>query len=77
MNRRNILASLSALVLGLGRTTAANATETVRIGWLRGPNDITLAKARGSLEKALADKGIAVEWAGPSAGCPAVRRSWA
>jgi sulfonate transport system substrate-binding protein len=41
------------------------ADQVVRIGWLRGPNDITLAKSRGTLEKALSDKGIKVEWAGP------------
>ncbi len=41
------------------------ADPVVRIGWLRGPNDITLAKSRGTLEKALSEKGIKVEWAGP------------
>ncbi|NSY19688.1 aliphatic sulfonate ABC transporter substrate-binding protein [Neorhizobium sp. AL 9.2.2] len=41
------------------------ADQVVRIGWLRGPNDITLAKSRGTLEKAMSDKGIKVEWAGP------------
>ena len=41
------------------------ADQVVRIGWLRGPNDITLAKSRGTLEKALSEKGIKVEWAGP------------
>lgn len=44
---------------------AQAADQIVRIGWLRGPNDITLAKSRGTLEKALAEKGIKVEWAGP------------
>lgn len=41
------------------------ADQVVRIGWLRGPNDITLVKSRGRLEKALSEKGIKVEWAGP------------
>ncbi len=41
------------------------ADDVVRIGWLRGPNDITLAKSRGTLEKVLSEKGIKVEWAGP------------
>jgi sulfonate transport system substrate-binding protein len=44
---------------------AQAADPVIRIGWLRGPNDLTLAKSRGALEKAFADKGIKVEWAGP------------
>lgn len=42
------------------------ADQVVRIGWLRRPNDITLTKSRGTLEKALAERGIKVECAGPS-----------
>ncbi|WP_152048340.1 ABC transporter substrate-binding protein [Aureimonas psammosilenae] len=65
-SRRHILAGLTAAFIGLGTALPqASAAETVRIGWLRGPNDITLAKARGSLEKALAEKGVTVEWSGP------------
>jgi sulfonate transport system substrate-binding protein len=46
---------------------------TLRIGWLRAPNDLTLAKARGTLEKALAAKGVSVEWKGPfAAAAPAL-----
>jgi len=60
---------LSALVVAASVTclipAAQAADQTIRIGWLRGPNDITLAKSRGTLEKALAEKGIKVEWAGP------------
>ncbi|MGV1906454.1 aliphatic sulfonate ABC transporter substrate-binding protein [Agrobacterium cavarae] len=60
---------LSALVVAASVTgfipAAQAANQTIRIGWLRGPNDITLAKSRGTLEKALAEKGIKVEWAGP------------
>jgi sulfonate transport system substrate-binding protein len=60
---------LAALALAAAATSLAPAVQAadqvVRIGWLRGPNDITLAKSRGTLEKALADKGIKVEWAGP------------
>ncbi|MDR3517402.1 MAG: ABC transporter substrate-binding protein [Azospirillaceae bacterium] len=39
----------------------------VRIGWLRAPNDITLAKAHGSLEAALQPHNARVEWVGPFA----------
>lgn len=39
--------------------------ETVRIGWLRGTNDVTLGKARGTIEQALAARGVTVSWAGP------------
>ncbi|MCO6049028.1 aliphatic sulfonate ABC transporter substrate-binding protein [Mesorhizobium sp. RP14(2022)] len=64
INKRHLLALAAATLFGLG-SVAAQAAETVRIGWLRGPNDITLAKSRGTLEKALGEKGITVEWAGP------------
>jgi sulfonate transport system substrate-binding protein len=64
INKRHLLALAAATLLSLG-SVAAQAAETVRIGWLRGPNDITLAKSRGTLEKALGEKGITVEWAGP------------
>ena len=47
--------------------------ETVRIGWLRAPNDLTLARAHGSLEKALAEQGVTVAWSGPfAAAAPAM-----
>ena len=54
-------------------TGSAQARDLVRIGWLRGTNDITLSKARGTLEPALAAHGADVEWDGPfSASAPAV-----
>ncbi|MBA8839979.1 aliphatic sulfonate ABC transporter substrate-binding protein [Ochrobactrum sp. RH2CCR150] len=65
MKRLQILAALTGVAMTLASTTAFAADQVVRIGWLRGPNDITLAKSRGTLEKALAEKGIKVEWAGP------------
>ncbi|MEL4070120.1 aliphatic sulfonate ABC transporter substrate-binding protein [Ochrobactrum sp. GPK 3] len=65
MKRLQILATLTGVAMTLASTTAFAADQIVRIGWLRGPNDITLAKSRGTLEKALAEKGIKVEWAGP------------
>ncbi len=65
---RAILLTLLLLV-----TTQAHARDLVRIGWLRGTNDITLSKARGTLDKALAAQGADVEWDGPfSASAPAV-----
>lgn len=70
-SRRSLLRTLAAalaltLAAPLALPAAADAAEkTVRIGWLRGPNDLTLAKARGTLEKALAEKNVAVEWVGP------------
>lgn len=65
MKRLQILAALTGVAMTLASTAAFAADQVVRIGWLRGPNDITLAKSRGTLEKALAEKGIKVEWAGP------------
>ncbi|MDR6099972.1 sulfonate transport system substrate-binding protein [Agrobacterium larrymoorei] len=64
--KRQFLSTLIVAASVTGFIPAAQAAEqTIRIGWLRGPNDITLAKSRGTLEKALAEKGIKVEWAGP------------
>ncbi|MBJ6134003.1 aliphatic sulfonate ABC transporter substrate-binding protein [Ochrobactrum sp. Q0168] len=65
MKRLQILAALAGAAMTLTSTAAYAADQVVRIGWLRGPNDITLAKSRGTLEQALAEKGIKVEWAGP------------
>ncbi|WP_416409143.1 aliphatic sulfonate ABC transporter substrate-binding protein [Agrobacterium rosae] len=59
-----IAAALVTAVASFSPSVQA-AEDVVRIGWLRGPNDITLAKSRGTLEKALSEKGIKVEWAGP------------
>lgn len=59
-------------LVGLAATGGARA-ETVRIGWLRGTNDVTLGKARGTIEQALAARGVTVAWAGPfPASAPAV-----
>jgi len=48
-------------------TPPASANEVLRIGWMRAPNDIMLAKIHGSLEKALAPLGVDVAWVGPFA----------
>ena len=47
---------LRARALGLALAAAATAAraDTVRIGWLRGTNDVTLGKARGTSERAVA-----------------------
>lgn len=47
--------------------SAVHAADALRIGWLRAPNDITLAKAHGSIETALKPMGVSVEWVGPFA----------
>ncbi len=66
-----IRSAIASLLLCL---TAAQAAETItlRIGFLRGPTDLALAKEKGTLEKALAAHDVKVEWAGPfSAAAPA------
>lgn len=66
ITKRKFLVAMTLAAAAIGLAPAAQAADqVVRIGWLRGPNDITLAKSRGTLEKALAEKGIKVEWAGP------------
>jgi sulfonate transport system substrate-binding protein len=71
MHRRTLgLLSAASLLPSLAARAAAS---TVRIGWLRAPNDITTGRARGSLETALAAEGARVEWAGPfAAAAPAL-----
>ncbi|MBB3612762.1 aliphatic sulfonate ABC transporter substrate-binding protein [Rhizobium sp. BK602] len=66
ITKRQFVVSMAlTAVLTMLAPAAQAADQVVRIGWLRGPNDITLAKSRGTLEKTLAEKGIKVEWAGP------------
>lgn len=60
-----LVALMAVLLAAAGGIDSGHADEVVRIGWLRAPNDLTLAKAHGSLEKALAEKGARLEWAGP------------
>ena len=67
---RRLLLSAAALA-----TLPARAAEPIvlRIAYLKGTNDLTLAKAHGSLEAALAPLGVRVQWAGPfPAAAPAV-----
>jgi len=72
MLRRTLITVITILALG-SLPTPASANDVLRIGWLRAPNDITLAKAHGSLEKALQPMGVDVSWVGPfSAAAPAL-----
>jgi sulfonate transport system substrate-binding protein len=66
ITKRILLAAVTLVAAAAVFAPCVQAADpVVRIGWLRGPNDITLAKSRGTLEKALSEKGIKVEWAGP------------
>ncbi|WP_430245600.1 aliphatic sulfonate ABC transporter substrate-binding protein [Neorhizobium sp. DAR64861/K0K2] len=66
ITKRILLAAVTLVAAAAVFAPSVQAADpVVRIGWLRGPNDITLAKSRGTLEKALSEKGIKVEWAGP------------
>ena len=67
--------SLSTLVRAVAALTAsavvaiasAQAAEplTLRIGYLRGPEPLSISRLRGTLEKRLAAKNVKVVWAGP------------
>ncbi|MGE7413205.1 ABC transporter substrate-binding protein [Methylobacterium tarhaniae] len=74
MHRRTLLRLGGGLALAAASGRAAGAASgPVRIGWLRGPNDITTGKARGTIEAALAGKGASVQWIGPyAAAAPAL-----
>jgi sulfonate transport system substrate-binding protein len=51
----------------------ADPPLSLRIAYLKSTTDLTLAKAHGSLERALATQNVTVEWAGPfPASAPAV-----
>jgi sulfonate transport system substrate-binding protein len=65
MQRRTLGKLSAALLLPALAPARAAEGETVRIGWLRAPNDLTTGRARGTLEKALAAQGAKLEWAGP------------
>ena len=69
---RAILASMLLLSLCSGPCRFRRASWCAS-GGCGGTNDITLSKARGTLERALAAQGADVEWDGPfSASAPAV-----
>jgi sulfonate transport system substrate-binding protein len=71
--RRFSLLGASLILSGVVPAVRAASGDVVRIGWLRAPNDLTLGKARGTLERALAAHGARAEWAGPfAAAAPAL-----
>lgn len=73
MTLKHLLAGLLGGLLFLnGAVNAADEDLTLRIGFLRGPTDLALAREKGTLEKALAAHHVKVVWAGPfSAAAPA------
>lgn len=69
LSRRGFIA---AAALGSARPASAEPAS-LRIAWLKAPNDLTLARARGSLERSMAEAGVHVAWAGPyAAAAPAI-----
>jgi sulfonate transport system substrate-binding protein len=60
-----IIAAL--ILLGIGSGTPAVGAEplSLRIGYLRGPEPLSISRLRGTLEKRLASKDVKVVWAGP------------
>lgn len=72
VSRRMLLLGAGLVPLVQRRPRAATA-PTLRIAYLKAPNDLALARAHGALERALAPLGVTVEWAGPfAAAAPAV-----
>ncbi|MDR6679203.1 sulfonate transport system substrate-binding protein [Pseudomonas psychrotolerans] len=62
---------LAGLCWGLATYSSAAELE-LRIGYLRGPSELALVKADGSLERELAAQGVKLKWLGPfSAAAPA------
>ena len=75
MLRSLFAAALAALFAtpALAQNKLADPPITLRIGYLKGTTDLTLAKAHGSLEAALEPRGVHVAWTGPfPAAAPAV-----
>ena len=62
---KGVLRWLIATALGVTMTTQAADEITLRIGFLRAPTDLALAKENGSLEKVLAAHNVKLVWAGP------------
>lgn len=64
---RSLAGIAGALALVLGSIVASPAAEpvTLRIGFLRGPEPLSISRLRGTLEKRLAARGVKVVWAGP------------
>ncbi|MDB5959373.1 MAG: sulfonate transporter substrate-binding protein [Massilia sp.] len=60
-HRRHALALMGAAVLAAALPVRAQAAREVRIGYQK-YGTLTLLKGRGTLEKRLAEKGVAVKW---------------
>lgn len=58
---------VGALAVWLGSTVVGSAADpvTLRIGFLRGPEPLSVSRLRGTLEKRLAANNVKVVWAGP------------
>ncbi len=70
MLRSTFLRAVAALVLiGFAVTPEAEAASpepvTIRLGFLRGPEPLSISRLRGTLEKRLAAKNVKVAWVGP------------
>lgn len=57
------LLTAAGLLVTLASSQAADLE--LRIGFLRGPSDLSLVHENGTLEKALAPLGVKVRWLGP------------
>lgn len=66
-----IRAAAVSLLVGVGAVSTSCAAEpgaaplTLRIGYLRGPEPLSVSRLRGTLEKRLAEKNVKVAWVGP------------
>ena len=63
LRRRSLLAGLAVLAT----PHPGRAAGVLRVATLKATNDLALAKAHGSLERALAAIGTGIEWSGPFA----------
>jgi sulfonate transport system substrate-binding protein len=60
-----VIAALILLGTGSGMPAVAAESLSLRIGYLRGPEPLSISRLRGTLEKRLASKNVKVVWAGP------------
>jgi sulfonate transport system substrate-binding protein len=60
-----VITALILLGIGSGRSAVAAEPLSLRIGYLRGPEPLSISRLRGTLEKRLASKNVKVVWAGP------------
>lgn len=62
---RTLKTLIGALSLTALMTQAHAADVELRIGYLRGPSDLSLVRETGELERELAKQGVTVRWLGP------------